>query len=57
MAGSAKQRLVTEKRGFRVKPLKHPRYRYVLYRIEEVGGCLAVYFPEYWCDVSLFVSR
>jgi hypothetical protein len=36
MSGSTKRRLITEKRGFRVKPIKHPRYKYVVYRIE--GG-------------------
>jgi integrase len=35
MVGPAKRRLVTEKRGFRVRPIKHPRYQYVVYRIEE----------------------
>jgi integrase len=36
MSGSTKRRLITEKRGFRVKPIKHPRYKYVVCRIE--GG-------------------
>jgi hypothetical protein len=46
MAGSAKQRLVSEKRGFRVKPLKHPRYRYVVYRIEEGRRVEQTYFQS-----------
>jgi len=46
MAGSAKQRLVTEKRGFRAKPLKHPRYRYVVYRIEEGRRVEQTYFQS-----------
>src|SRR5215471_9845494 len=33
MAEPKNRRLVTEKRGFRVKPIKHPRYDYVVYRI------------------------
>ena len=35
MAEPKNRRLVTEKRGFRVKPIKHPRYSYVVYRIAD----------------------
>jgi hypothetical protein len=35
MAESAKRRLVTKKRGSRVEAIKHPRYQYVVYRIED----------------------
>jgi integrase len=46
MAGPAKRRLVTEKRGFRVKPIKHPRYQYVVYRIEEGRRVEQSYFQS-----------
>ena len=46
MAGSTKRRLITEKRGFRVKPIKHPRYKYVVYRIEEGRRVEQTYFQS-----------
>ena len=46
MAGPAKRRLVTEKRGFRVKPIKHPRYQYVVYRIDEGRRVEQSYFQS-----------
>jgi integrase len=46
MAGSTKRRLITEKRGFRVKPIKHPRYKYVVYRIEGGKRAEQTYFQS-----------
>lgn len=46
MAGSIKRRLITEKRGFRVKPIKHPRYKYVVYRIEDGRRVEQTYFQS-----------
>jgi len=46
MADSKNQRLVTEKRGFRVKPIKHPRYRYVVYRIADGRRVEQAYFQS-----------
>jgi hypothetical protein len=46
MAGPAKRRLVTEKRGFRVKLIKHPRYQYVVYRIEDGRRVEQSYFQS-----------
>src|ERR1700758_1484340 len=46
MAGPAKRRFVTEKRGFRVKPIKHPRYSYVVYRIEDGRRVEQAYFQS-----------
>ena len=46
MTGPAKRRLVTEKRGFRVKPIKHPRYSYVVYRIEDGRRVEQAYFQS-----------
>jgi integrase len=44
MADPAKRRLVTEKRGFRVKLIKHPRYQFVVYRIEDGRRVGQAYF-------------
>src|SRR5262252_4924151 len=46
MAAPKNQRLVTEKRGFRVKPIKHPRYRYVVYRIADGRRVEQAYFQS-----------
>ena len=46
MAGPKKQRLVAEKRGFRVKPIKHPRYKFVVYRIESGRRVEQAYFQS-----------
>ena len=46
MAGPKKQRLVAEKRGFRVKPIKHPRYKFVVYRIESGRRVEQAYFKS-----------
>jgi hypothetical protein len=46
MAGSKNRRLVTEKRGFRVKPIKHPRYSYVVYRIADGRRVEQAYFQS-----------
>src|SRR6516225_3701972 len=46
MAEPKSQRLVTEKRGFRVKPIKHPRYRYVVYRIADGRRVEQAYFQS-----------
>jgi integrase len=40
------RRLVTEKRGFRVKPIKHPRYSYVVYRIANGRRVEQAYFQS-----------
>src|SRR5260370_19316679 len=46
MAESKNRRLVTEKRGFRVKPIKHPRYSYVVYRIGDGRRVEQAYFQS-----------
>jgi hypothetical protein len=46
MAEPKNRRLVTEKRGFRVKPIKHPRYRYVVYRIADGRRVEQAYFQS-----------
>ena len=46
MAEPKNRRLVTEKRGFRVKPIKHPRYSYVVYRIEDGRRVEQAYFQS-----------
>jgi hypothetical protein len=46
MAGSIERRLITEKRGFRVKPIKHPRYKYVVYGIEDGSRVEQTYFQS-----------
>jgi integrase len=46
MAGPKKQRLVAERRGFRVKPIKHPRYKFVVYRIESGRRVEQAYFQS-----------
>jgi integrase len=46
MAEPKNRRLVTEKRGFRVKPIKHPRYRYVVYRIADGRRVGQTYFQS-----------
>ena len=46
MAGPKKQRLVAEKRGFRFKPIKHPRYKFVVYLIESGRRVAQAYFQS-----------
>jgi hypothetical protein len=46
MAELKNRRLVTEKRGFRVKPIKHPRYNYVVYRIADGRRVEQAYFQS-----------
>src|SRR5215831_3306442 len=46
MAEPKNRRLVTEKRGFRVKPIKHPRYSYVVYRIADGRRVEQAYFQS-----------
>src|SRR5260370_6226807 len=46
MAESKNRRLVTEKRGCRVKPIKHPRYSYVVYRIADGRRVEQAYFQS-----------
>jgi hypothetical protein len=46
MAERKIRRLVTEKRGFRVKPIKHPRYGYVVYRIADGRRVEQAYFQS-----------
>jgi hypothetical protein len=46
MAEPKNRRLVTEKRGFRVKPIKDPRYSYVVYRIADGRRVEQAYFQS-----------
>jgi hypothetical protein len=46
MAEPKNRRLVTEKRGFRVKLIKHPRYSYVVYRIADGRRVEQAYFQS-----------
>jgi integrase len=44
MTEPKKRRLVTEKQGFRVRPIKHERYQYTVYRIEQGRRVEQAYF-------------